>query len=577
MVCYNYFMRYARFIFLLTLISILYIPDASASDSDEWYPFVLSENLSLDSPANIGKLILNAPAGKHGFVKVKDSHFYFEDGTRAKFWGTNLCFSACFPTKEQAESMANRLAFFGFNAVRLHHMDSYFEPRGIFEDTEPDAIDPQMKKTTKLSEKQLGRLDYLIFQLKERGIYVDINLLVSRHFTKADGVIDADKLGMAAKPGSMFDPKLIELQRQYAKNLLTHYNPYTKLKYCDDPVIALIEITNENSISLLKDKHTRSNFKTEKEYFDRMTNFLRKGLGIKVPITGIGGCQVPEDVYAQASCDFIDLHAYWDHPRFPRKQWDRDDFIIDNKSMLLDRALGIVGYVKKNRLDKNKPYTLTEWNHCYPNQYAYETPVLLASEALKNDWDGIFQFAFAHDLNDKDTFDNIERIFDIMTNPQQLILCSVGSLLFIEGTKTAGNIENGVLKLNSPYIKGAAGFIKGKSLSLGNLSITSDTDGAVFVYSGDNKPIIESNKLILVTISEIKNRGAGWKNDRFLWGTAPTLMKKMDVEIDLGVKRKFKVYELDQSGSRIKKDSAEYLHIFSTKDRNSSWFEISFD
>lgn len=25
--------------------------------------------------------LLDAPAGKHGFVRVKDGHFYFEDGT----------------------------------------------------------------------------------------------------------------------------------------------------------------------------------------------------------------------------------------------------------------------------------------------------------------------------------------------------------------------------------------------------------------------------------------------------------------------------------------------------------------
>ena len=39
---------------------------------------------------NAGKDVLDAPAGKHGFVKVKDGHFYFEDGTRARFWGTKI-------------------------------------------------------------------------------------------------------------------------------------------------------------------------------------------------------------------------------------------------------------------------------------------------------------------------------------------------------------------------------------------------------------------------------------------------------------------------------------------------------
>lgn len=31
--------------------------------------------------------LLDAPAGKHGFVKVKDGHFYFEDGRKSEVFG----------------------------------------------------------------------------------------------------------------------------------------------------------------------------------------------------------------------------------------------------------------------------------------------------------------------------------------------------------------------------------------------------------------------------------------------------------------------------------------------------------
>jgi hypothetical protein len=34
--------------------------------------------------------LLDAPAGKHGFLKAFKGHFQFEDGTAAKFWGTNI-------------------------------------------------------------------------------------------------------------------------------------------------------------------------------------------------------------------------------------------------------------------------------------------------------------------------------------------------------------------------------------------------------------------------------------------------------------------------------------------------------
>jgi hypothetical protein len=41
---------------------------------------------------------------------------------------------------------------------------------------------------------------------------------------------------------------LIELQKEYAEQLLTHTNPYTGLQYVDDPVIAVVMLLNENSI-----------------------------------------------------------------------------------------------------------------------------------------------------------------------------------------------------------------------------------------------------------------------------------------------------------------------------------------
>ena len=42
-----------------------------------------------------------------------------------RFWATNICFEGCFPTHQQAERLAARLARLGINCVRMHHMDSY--------------------------------------------------------------------------------------------------------------------------------------------------------------------------------------------------------------------------------------------------------------------------------------------------------------------------------------------------------------------------------------------------------------------------------------------------------------------
>src|SRR4051812_24406418 len=41
---------------------------------------------------------------------------------------------------------------------------------------------------------------------------------------------------------------MIEEQRGYARALLGHLNPYTKLAYTADPAVAFIEINNENGL-----------------------------------------------------------------------------------------------------------------------------------------------------------------------------------------------------------------------------------------------------------------------------------------------------------------------------------------
>ena len=141
---------------------------AAAGDSDEggMFPFVISYDAQ-DNATNVSRW-LHRPAGRLGFVRAEDGHLVNDEGA-IRFWATNLCFDACFPSREQAQRMAARMARLGINCVRMHHMDS----RSIWGDS-PDhtTIDP----------KQIARLDYLIYQLKLRGIYTNLNLHVSRWF-----------------------------------------------------------------------------------------------------------------------------------------------------------------------------------------------------------------------------------------------------------------------------------------------------------------------------------------------------------------------------------------------------------
>ena len=206
-------------------------PSASGAEA-ELFPFVVGYDAA-DTVANASRW-LERPAGKHGFVRAKAGHLVHDKGP-IRFWATNLCFDACFPTHEAAQRVAARLASLGVNCVRLHHMDS----RSIWGQS-PDklTIDPQ----------QLEKLDYLIHRLKEHGVYVDINLHVSRWFDVKEGFVERERRPHYDKGLDNFEPRMIELQKKYARDLLTHVNPYTKTAYIAEPAVAFVEINNENAL-----------------------------------------------------------------------------------------------------------------------------------------------------------------------------------------------------------------------------------------------------------------------------------------------------------------------------------------
>ena len=195
------------------------------------------------------------------FYAANDGHFYFPGtGKRAKFFGTNFMVNTIFPPNsdapqqageysgivppDAADQLATRLARMGVNVVRLHFIDGgYARPVSIWDPSYPND-------TRHFDPLQVKRLDYLIFALKRQGIYCDINLHAGRQFRSQDGVKDYNLFPDTSfnKPATQFDPAMIRLQQEYAAQLLTHVNPYTHLRLADDPAIAFVEISNEDSM-----------------------------------------------------------------------------------------------------------------------------------------------------------------------------------------------------------------------------------------------------------------------------------------------------------------------------------------
>ncbi len=209
------------------------------SSEENWFAWTIPDEYKAKGTAIDASFLLEKPAGKHGFVKVDGDEFVFEDGTEARFWGTNVVFNANYMTYAESDTLADRIARSGYNIVRLHMFDT---------SREPNIFAPGTSRT--FDETYLDRFFYFTAALRERGIYVYMDLLVHRKAYAADGieaVEDVDNKGWQSE--SHYDEYLRDLQKEFAYNILTRVNPYTGLAFKDDPQMAMVGITNESSVT----------------------------------------------------------------------------------------------------------------------------------------------------------------------------------------------------------------------------------------------------------------------------------------------------------------------------------------
>ena len=461
----------------------------AAQTTDGMVPFTMEHRRATLSPSPVDvSFLLDAPAGKHGFIQVEDGHLATADGQRVRLWGVNITGwgrdSQQIPPPQDAAFWAETLARFGVNCVRFQFLD-FLTPRGL--------IDSRRQDTQALDAEAFDREDYFIAQLEKRGIYIDFNLLVARPFNAADGVQDADLLSQGAKGTSLYDRRLIELQKDYARQLLGHLNPYTKLKYTEDPGVALIEINNENAIDIgfrapspfylqeLTDLynqwltrhrspeqvaelrsavgvqgdnspvpliqpqvsytgpippeavapperlHAEAEFydDLQHDYFADMKNYLQQTLGSKSLVIATADFYHLTSGYpllrATLSMDVIDGHDYWEHPHY----------YVHRSSMLNDPFDSTVVDLSRSAI-AGKPYTVSEVNNPFPNDYDIEGIPILAAYGAFQDWDAIMFYTFEPKL-DPAWKPYVAGAFDIGFDPVKMPELAAGALVFLRG------------------------------------------------------------------------------------------------------------------------------------------------
>jgi hypothetical protein len=382
-------------------------------DLDRWHAGTLEWN---DWPVDLS-FLNHKPAGKHGRVRAKNGDLVFEDGTPARFWGTNVVAQSLFEgTHQDIARQAKRIAAMGYNLVRIHHHDVAWIRRNVF--------DPSGGTTQKLDDAALERLDWWIECLRSEGVYVWIDLHVGRRFLPGDAIPAFEELQRTLEGEvhafNYVNGRIEKLMHRFAEQYLGRRNRYTGNTWATEPSVVAVLVTNENDLTdhfgvqFLPDKNLplhRAMFEDQADKiiadlglpareakelwkpgpgkmllaelqhrFDtRAIRQLRK-LGVSVPIvtTSYWGNLKLFGLAALAGSDMIDAHSYGDAEALSTNPHYESNWI----HFLATAQL--VG----------RPMSVTEWSVPAPARDRFTAPLYAASMGALQGWDAMMQYCY---------------------------------------------------------------------------------------------------------------------------------------------------------------------------------------
>lgn len=433
----------------------------------------MAERLGLDDPAAwpagildwrtspVDLSFLNAPerpAGRRGFLQAQGDGLRFEDGTAARFWGTNLTAYALFGTsKEGVRKQSRRLSEQGFNLVRMVHHDSDWVNPNVFGDR-------RARDTLTLDAAAMEKLDWWVKCLRDEGIYVWLDLHVGRQLKAGDGIAGFEEI-RAGRPAAdlrgynYVNASIQDAMRRFNEAYVNHLNGHTGLRYKDDPAIAVILITNENDLThhfgnaLLGDKgvpmHAALYMKEAESFAQRhrlpkdkvwrswehgpskvFLNDLERRFGadmiaqlraqgVKVPIvtTSTWGYGPLSSLPALTAGSMIDAHSGGGAAEL-------------EKNPLY--AANLVHWIAAAQV-AGKPLSVTEWGvevrgALAPDRHA--TPLYVAASASLQGWDAVMLYAYS-----QEPFDNrpSPSIYHAYNDPGLMASLPAAALLYRQG------------------------------------------------------------------------------------------------------------------------------------------------
>lgn len=209
----------------------------------------------------------------------------------------------------------------------------------------------------------------------------------------------------------------------------------------DDGTVPLPKPTGPNRYHLPAILADMSDFLFDYEdaYFQQMAAVVKQEVKAPQPLAGT---QLGYGfTYPMGRLDYCDAHSYWCHPAGPGGgAWTNPRFgqfwFVRNAPLVNGSPAASTLAQLAIQRPVNRPYTVSEYDHPYPNQFAAEgNPMLFALGAFQ-DWGAILHFAWTH--NDDYDPAAISGYFDMKANPTKQVHFPACYAMFCRGDVRRG-------------------------------------------------------------------------------------------------------------------------------------------
>ena len=588
--------------------TVSYAESYVVKEGPDWIPLDYRKEVLPGSAADFSHLpFRDGPAGKYGWLKNAGGHFVFEGkpGVPQRFWGANFCGEGTCPSHADARRIVARFQRAGYNTMRIHHYERTLT-RGA-----PDRLT--------FNPGMLDNFDFFFAQAKAAGIYVTTDLYVSRTVDWRDIGIDKDGTVEMSLVKGLFlvHEPAFENWKAFAKNLLTHVNPYTKMRYADDPALPFISLVNEGIFAwrrgIFDQDATRAKWKTwlaakraanpnyepkapadclggsvndvrapgyrafydfmsdcEAQFAIRARDYLRS-IGVKAMLSDWNCGPFPTLSALTNTLDYVDTHFYVDHPTFLGERWRLPVSMGNSRP---DRARNNLPLGIRNAArDARMPFTVSEWNFTAPNACRGAAGLVTGACAARLDWDVLWRFDYIGRGADLDDGTTGLSYFSVNADPFQVASDRAGVLLFMrrelpvltgEEAKTYPSdmaMEKGTGRFRVVSSATAGGFGDANDvISAGPLTCRlRDSHATVWASAVDAKPLKHADRILLSHLTDLKADDMRFLNADCTvlqsMGSKNLIVRRGAAEISLALADPpaYEVWALATDGARLEK------------------------